>query len=183
VPQGSGKSSSGRPSGKKKSLLDGARDWKFLVDFDDQMITFPPEIYATPERPDIVIWSVSSRTVILLELTCPAEEGIQAASLRKTARYTPLKNYIKESGWSPYLMTFEVGARGFVARSTRRCFRRLGLTNKEVSNLSKTLSTVVSRCSYAIYLTRETVFWDQSRVLLTPPPKLGDRTQPKVANH
>ena len=40
---------------------------------------FPPVIYSTSERPDIVIWSASARLVILLELTVPAEEGIVAA--------------------------------------------------------------------------------------------------------
>ena len=49
---------------RKKSLLDTAQDWKLLVDFERQKLVFPPEIYGTSERPDIVIWSVSTRTVI-----------------------------------------------------------------------------------------------------------------------
>ena len=58
-------------------LLHAARDWKLLVDFDHAKILFPPEICATNERPDIIIWSTSARHVSMIELTCPAEEGIR----------------------------------------------------------------------------------------------------------
>lgn len=113
------------------------------------------------------------RVVILVELTCPAEEGIQAASLRKVARYTELSELIDQSGWKPHLMTIEVGARGYVAHSTRRCFRKLGLTGREVSSLCKILSSVSARCSYAIYLSSGTADWDRNRALVTVPPKGG----------
>ena len=73
-------------SAPRRGLLDYANDWKILVDFDSKPITFPPVICATSERPDVIIWSPLSRTVILLELTCPAEEGIAAAQLRKECR-------------------------------------------------------------------------------------------------
>ena len=36
-------------------LLDGASDWKILVTYDHSNVTFPPEIYATTERQDIII--------------------------------------------------------------------------------------------------------------------------------
>ena len=43
------------PSTKKplhrQSLLDGASDWKLLVDFDDEKIVFPPEICPTSSDP------------------------------------------------------------------------------------------------------------------------------------
>ena len=42
----------------KTTLLDGATDWKLLVDFDSERIVYLPEITAKAERPDIVIiWS------------------------------------------------------------------------------------------------------------------------------
>ena len=44
-------------------LLDGASDWKILVDYDHRNVVFPPEIYATVERPDIIIWSLSVKKV------------------------------------------------------------------------------------------------------------------------
>ena len=61
-----------RPS-RRPSLLDGATDWKMLIDFDRSPILFPPEIIPTNQRPDIIIWSLNSKHVILFELTCGAE--------------------------------------------------------------------------------------------------------------
>jgi len=145
--------------------LTGANDWQLLVDFETDRIVFPPDIHATDERPDIIIWSVTKKHVILVELTCPAEEGILPAEIRKIGRYTPLAAAIK--GWSVTLMTIEVGARGFVARSVPRCFKRLGLKPSSVSKLCKQLSTVSARCSYAIYLARENLEWNRTRTLLS----------------
>ena len=56
-----------------------------LVDFRHKPYLFPPHIFATTERPDILIYSL--RVVIFGELTCPAEEGIAEASLYKQSRY------------------------------------------------------------------------------------------------
>ena len=74
----------------RSHLLSNANDWKFLTDLPGTNYVFPPEVYSTPERPDILIWSPKLRTILMLELTCPAEEGIQAAKLRKQRKYMPL---------------------------------------------------------------------------------------------
>ena len=58
------------------SLLGKASDWKLLVDFYHKPYLFPPHIFSTKERPDILLYSNSLRVVIFGELTCPAEEGI-----------------------------------------------------------------------------------------------------------
>ena len=55
-------------------------DWKLLVDFRHNPYLFPPHIFATTERPDILMYSNSLRVVIFDELTCPTEEGIAEAS-------------------------------------------------------------------------------------------------------
>ena len=74
----------------KEGLLTKANDWVLLVDFEHKKIVFPPHIYPTNQRPDIIFWSRMSRSVILLELTCCAEEGVKAAQLRKQVRYHEL---------------------------------------------------------------------------------------------
>jgi hypothetical protein len=100
--------------------LDGATDWKLLIDFTKEKIVFPPEIYSTPERPDIVLFSTKLHRVLLVELTCPAEEGFEAAAIRKQARYLPLVSNInndKSNPWKASVFNIEAGARGFVAHS------------------------------------------------------------------
>lgn len=152
------KQQSVRDAPSHRKLLDGARDWKLVADFGGAMV-FPAEIVATAERPDIVMWSPSSRRVLLLELTCPAEEGIDAANLRKNARYEALRLAIVEAGWFVEVRPIEVGARGFVARSVPRLLRDLGFSSRELSTLCRTLATVVARCSYTIYLASSSSEW------------------------
>jgi len=148
------------PAKPKKGLLEFANDWKLLVDYDHKKITFPPIIVASAQRPDVVLWSSRSRTVILLELTCPAEEGITAAQIRKESRYHELINEINETKtWKAHLLTVEVGARGLVASTTYRVFRVLGLTAPQAKSLVKALSEIVVRCSYAIYLAHNSPVW------------------------
>ena len=53
-----------------EGLLSGATDWILLADVDKSLI-FPKHIFETSLRPDLVIYSNSSRTLIIIELTCP----------------------------------------------------------------------------------------------------------------
>ena len=154
-------------SHRRKSILDWATDWKLLVDFETEKIIFPPEIYSTPLRPDIIIWSSITKQVFLIELTCPAEEGIEAAQIRKEARYADLRDQIRSANktWSVTVMTIEAGARGFVARTIPRCLNRLGLAPRHINRACKDISSIVSRCTYTIYLARESKGWVQQDLL------------------
>src|SRR5690348_5246943 len=77
------------------------------------------------------------------------------------------------------LMTIEVGARGLVASTTYRAFRVLGITAPQAKNLVKTLSEVVVRCSFAIYLAHSSPVWTHNEDLVSarqlsqaePPPR------------
>ena len=68
----------------KSTFLSGATDWRMLVELGGNKIVYPPEIYSTIQRPDIVIWSKQTKRVMNVELTCPAEEGIQARKSKDT---------------------------------------------------------------------------------------------------
>ena len=151
---------------KVSSLLNSATDWNIGADFDLTPFDFPAEICGTSQRPDIVVWSPLSKIVILIELTCPAEEGIQNATNRKQERYTDLQLLIRQNNWKSHLFTIEVGARGFVAKSTIKMFRALGFSYGDTSRIAKDLMAIAARCSYAIYVARENPFWDVNKSLL-----------------
>ena len=156
---------------RRRTLLDGAKDWKLKVDYDGNNYVFPPEIYSTNERPDILIWSAVLRKAILIELTCPAEEGILAAQARKEAKYNDnLVPGIVGQEWTPVLMTIEVGARGYVAKSLRYCLSKLGISRRECRSLTKALSRVVAKCSYTILQSHAHENWESGRPLLRPEP-------------
>lgn len=151
-----------------KSLLDAARDWQLLIDFDCHKMLFPVCIVATDERPDIVLWSTSSKIVIMIELTCPAEENFDDAKARKEKRYSKLCDAINEAGWTVFLRTVESGARGFVGHRFRKVFREIGFSASETTRACKHISTVTSRCSYGIWLQRKSKTWNSSRELVVP---------------
>lgn len=161
-----GEKRTSRPAALSKSFLTGASDWKILTDYQHANLVFPPEIISTNLRPDIVIWSPSVKKVLLLELTCPAEEGFAAASVRKLARYSELICDIETAGWKAVHRPFEVGARGFVAKSTFSCLSLLGLSSTAKKTLVHAMSNISARCSYMIYLSRSNYVWDRNLSLL-----------------
>ena len=159
-----------KPVCLNRSLLGSASDWKLLVDFRHKPYLFPPHIFATTERPDILIYSNSLRVVIFGELTCPAEEGIAEASLYKQSRYADTADALRglKHPWTVHVLTLEVGARGFVARSTYTFLRKIGFTATAAMTTCRQVSEVAARCSYAIYLRHSEKVWNSSRVLLVP---------------
>jgi len=157
-----------------RGQLSDANDWKLLVDYDDRKLIFPPEICATNRRPDAVIWSKRSHEVILIELTVCAEEGIDAAQVRKETRYTELLEDIRATNWRANLLTVEIGARGLVASRSHRTFTTLGFTRAQAKKLCKSLSTVAARCSYAIYLAHNDLAWRRSELIVDVPIEIKD---------
>ena len=135
---------------------------KLLIDFHAKQIIFPPCICATNQRPDIIIFSRSAKKVILIELTCPAEENFNSAAIRKTVKYQDSQSLISSSTngeWKSTLMTIEVGARGFVSLSVSSCLKRLGFSNQFNKRVCEALSLVTARCSYAIWVQHDHPNW------------------------
>ena len=97
-----------------------------------------------------------------IELTCPAEEGIEAAKERKEGRYFLLNCAVKDRGWASSVATLEVGARGF-ARTAPRLPKQLG---RGPSTDIKHIANIVARGTYAVYLARDSSDWDMNRELL-----------------
>ncbi|KAI8488878.1 hypothetical protein Bbelb_333960 [Branchiostoma belcheri] len=85
-------------SKRKPSILSAANDWKVKADLDGEG-GFPQEIALTLLRPDIVIWSESSREVVFGELSVPWEGNIEEAYERKLTRYAELEAVCRDKGW------------------------------------------------------------------------------------
>lgn len=75
--------------------------------------------------PDIVLWSVPARTVIMIELTVPWEEEVEAAHKRKKERYTKLSAACSEAGWKVFTFPVKVRCRG---ASTQQLLKTLRVT-------------------------------------------------------
>ena len=155
---------------QQDSLLDKANDWKLLVDLPGNNYVFPIDIYCTEERPDIVIWSPSKKMTIIIELTCPAEEGIENAKLRKETKYLPLISEIRrQNKFTVNFMTVEVGVRGFIATSLKKCFAMLGLPKQKSCRACKEASYIAASCSHTIFLAASSKFWNDNKELLVIP--------------
>ena len=75
-------------------------------------------IAVTNYRPDIVLWSQSTRQVILVELTVPWDDRMEEAFESKKAKYQDRVDECREGGWRVWCLPVEVGCRGFVSQST-----------------------------------------------------------------
>ena len=141
------KNKNSSPSG----ILHQASDWVLLGDLDGSF-SFPPHIAFTELRPDIIIFSNKLKRVILIELTCPCEENMEAWHNAKVNKYMPLKSVIENNGWNVDLFAVEVGARGYCSRSVLCCFKSLGLRNRTINTTIKQLSKCSMECSFCIWL-------------------------------
>ena len=128
------------------------------VDLGKQL-QFPREIVETSLRPDLVMWSEARRTVLLVELTVPWEEGIEAANERKRAKYADLAAECKEAGWEAITCPVEVGCRGFVGSSTARLLRDMGCIGGEQRKAIKELAEEAERGSFWLWLRRKHRSW------------------------
>ena len=144
----------------RQHLLSHANDWKILLDLHHLPIIFPTKICGvTDQRPDIVIWSTNSKTVLLLELTSPCEEAMVSANIRKSARYVSLSDLIELNGWKCSIFPFEVCARGFVGRSTYYMLRKIGFSPHAASKACQDCSLTAAFCSYSIWNHRKNKQW------------------------
>ncbi len=131
-----------------------ARDWKMLVDVGQQLI-FPPEIAATTLRPYLVLWSPSLKSVYITELTVPWENSTEEAYERKKLRYTEL------AGWKAKVYPVEVGCRGFVASSTIRLLKDLGIHGQALRQTIRSVSEAAERSSQWILIKWKDHCWAQ----------------------
>ena len=142
------------------SLLDSANDWQFQVDLKANPLIFPPATGVTTGlRPDIVIWSASTKTVIWGELSCPMEELILDAHVRKKQKYLNLEIACRCKGWKVFAFPFEVGSIGFVGHSCKKFLSAIGLRGSRQKAIILELSSVARRSSFHLWQCRRSRSW------------------------
>ena len=151
-----------KPRSKKRSpsigLLHYSNDWKLLADSNSTLV-IPAFITISTLRPDIVLYSMKTKTVVIIELTCPCEENMEAWHTKKFDKYASLCTDIKHNSWSVHFFAVEVGARGYCSETVRSCLRRLGLSGKLCRDTVKSLSSKSMSCSFEIWMARVSRDW------------------------
>ena len=105
--------------------------------------------------------------MILIELTCPCEENMEAWHNANVNKYMPLKSVIENNGWNVDLFAVEVGARGYCSRSALCCFKSLGLRNCTINTTIKQLSKCSMECSFCVWLARNNKAWFSKEIDLS----------------
>ena len=143
-------------------LLAGAKKWRCMFDLPDSAgvyptVTVPGEILSSKQRPDGVVWSEQSRRIILIELTVPWEENMEAATKRKQSRYASISDMLRKRGWMVTLLTVEVGSRGFAGKSLNYLLKGFGC--KWAKSTRRLIGERARHCSYVIWLSRKMQGW------------------------
>ena len=110
-------------------LLNGTSDWKVSADLKTSL-QFPVHFIQIEKRPDIVAWSDSKKSVLLIELTVPWEEDQREAHKRKINRYETVRADGVEKGWICHVIPIEVGCRGFLGHSVISFLSKIGITGR-----------------------------------------------------
>ena len=169
---------------KPTGLLHLGNDWFLLSDLDNKY-QFPGHIAVTALRPDVVIYSNLLKRVIIIELTCPCEENMATWHLIKLNKYSCLVNIIKANGWVVDIFAIEVGARGYCSRSVTTCLKKLGFSNKLAFSTAKQIGQTSMKCSFCIWVARDSQEWSQSALISSieqksPTPNNSEPVSPPV---
>ena len=116
-------------------------------------------------RPDGVIWSMSNKIVIWIELTSPWEENMAIRHMEKKEKYNQLKIDCEAKGWRVHPFEVEVGCRGYVAESFHYTFKKVGFSKQEIKELKFTAEKTARACSHAIFAHRYVREWVEQPVL------------------
>ena len=149
-------------------------DWKVQFDFEDEegvCAPFPPEIAIVSgpgSRPDGVMWSMETKTVVWIELTSPWEENLRKNHDLKKGRYNQLAIDLREGKhvggikWRVVPLCVEVGCRGAINEGPwfGMC-RRLGFTKTITRRVTQAAQETAVMCSYYLFLSRFVKLWEQ----------------------
>jgi len=164
------------------SVFGEATDWKIQFDLDMEegiskpALLFPSEIAVVSgkgSRPDGVIWSMSSTTVIWIEITSPWEENMSKRHFEKKSKYNQLKIDLRNSkypsgAWTVYAFEEEVGARGAINEQPWHWMcKQLDLSPDARKRLTSSVQDAAIYCSHLIYLCRFHRIWDPRPLLNT----------------
>ena len=125
--------------------------------------TLHTDLSTSTARPDIVL--VSEESVTMLELTIPSnsKEAIIKAKERKTnkSNYNLLVGDLEERGLS---VTIEIGSLGHYPSDAALCISHsFQLTKSETKQILQKASKTAIACSYHIFNSRNSASWDANK--------------------
>ena len=121
------------------------------------MLVVPVFLTVSTLHPDILLFLMSTKKVIIIELTCCYKENVSQWHEEKSQKYHSLCSSIRSRGWHF----------GFCTESVRSCLCNLGLHNKLCRKTLHDLSSISLKCSCEIWLCRNLKAWLQTTQYLS----------------
>ncbi|GFO43724.1 hypothetical protein PoB_007022900 [Plakobranchus ocellatus] len=138
----------------RKGLLDGCGDWVVSADLPEWE-RHPGVIRKTALRPGIVILSVSTQQIIMVELTVPYESRMEEAHAFKEGKYLDLTKELKKDGYEAKVIPVEIGARGFVGSLAFGLLRKLSIGGNKRTKALRLLAETAENSSRWIWSKRD----------------------------
>ena len=113
----------------------------------------------TNQRPDALIISRETKSIVILELTIPWEDRMDEAYERKAAKYQDLVMASQDKGWKAWCFPIEIGCRGYLGRSASRALNTLGLEKREKATVLREAGEQAERSSNWLWLRRNDPNW------------------------
>ncbi|EFP11920.1 hypothetical protein CRE_21624, partial [Caenorhabditis remanei] len=122
------------------------RNWKLV---DDSVIAGP-----SVKRPDIMLRSPDGKEIILADVTCPYEcglQGMQRAWDYKVEKYTKAYKYLEARGMKVTVLPIVVGSLGTWWKPTTNSLLQLGIDRKTINEWIPKLCAATAEYSKNIY--------------------------------
>ena len=110
-------------------------------------------------RPDLILWSTSQKLLYITEITVPWESAVDEAYERKSLKYSDIAAEAEQRGWRTQVLPVEVGCRGFVATSTTKLLKSMGIRGQALRQAVKLLAEAAERGSNWLWMKRKDPIW------------------------
>ena len=103
--------------------------------------------------------STTQKLVFMVELTVPWEAAVGEAFERKQLKYADVAAEAEQRGWRTQVLPVEVGCRGFVATSTTKLLKMMGVRGQVFRKAVMSLSEAAERSSSWLWMKRKDPNW------------------------
>jgi len=165
-----GKSLAAAQAKNVAELLQRADDWTVRVDIPDlgeqTYQVYPADVSEETKRPDMLITSVATRTLICVELTVPLEENIGEQHQTKLKKYAHLPAAGQANGWRVEVIAVEMGCIGSIGKSMSRLLEEdLCLAPHALARAKRELSNAARRSSFVMFQSRQQSHWSETGLM------------------
>ncbi|KAL7407597.1 hypothetical protein ABVT39_010718 [Epinephelus coioides] len=128
-------------------------NWEMQVDLKRKLV-FPQDVAITFLRPDMVLLSRSTKTILIVKLTVPWENRLATSCQLKKAKYNDLIDEALIRGWHRTIFPIKVGSRGFPATSVHYFLQKVSPEPRHLKKATREIALASETSSRWLWLMR-----------------------------